>query len=364
MDESGVQLGDTGREKVVHEDTANNEQPITGEPVRHQWTSSIEAISASGRKIDPLLIFPGAAVYTNWIPEHLDKRGCSDWKFTHSTNGWTSYDIGYYWLSECFEPQTQPSGRRTWRLLIMDNHGSHCSIRFMRTCLEKQIILLYLSPHSSHITQPLNVGIFGPLKRYFRSKISLLAGEYDLARIQKHQYVDLYIDSRIHAMTEYNITKGFEKSGIWPRNPLKLLSSSFIKDKNPLQSTPKQHTIKNLPKNSQELAGLSEREARFQARDIASALREKDAEIVILRAQLNAANTQLDATSSQKKRKKVVQEDSNKKLVTVRSILGSQELARREQEEEENRAKRKKTRLENAAKKAKKTLSNLEDDLD
>ena len=83
-------------------------------------------------------------------------------------------------------------------------------------------------------------------------------------------------------MTEYNITKGFEKSGIWPYNPLQPLSSSFIKDKNPLKSTLKQYTAKNLPKNGQELAGLSEREARFQVRDITSTLREKDTEIAIL----------------------------------------------------------------------------------
>ena len=59
MDELGVQLGDTGHEKVIHSNTANNQQPITGEPVKHQWTISLECVSASGRKIDPLLIFPG-----------------------------------------------------------------------------------------------------------------------------------------------------------------------------------------------------------------------------------------------------------------------------------------------------------------
>ena len=65
------------------------------------------------------------------------------------------------------------------------------------------------------------------------------------------------------------------------------------------------------------MIGLNEREARFKARDIASALREKDAAIAMLSAQLNTANAQLDTTKSQKKRKKVVQEDSNEKLVTV-----------------------------------------------
>ena len=84
----------------------------------------------------------------------------------------------------------------------------------MRTCLEKQIILLYLPPHSSHVTQPLDLGIFPPLKRYFRSKLSLLASGYDLARIQKHEYVDLYIESRIHAILVHNITKAFKKPGI------------------------------------------------------------------------------------------------------------------------------------------------------
>jgi hypothetical protein len=59
MDESGVQIGDIGNSKVIKENINDNQKAIIAKPARHQWTSSLESISTAGRKIDPLLIFPG-----------------------------------------------------------------------------------------------------------------------------------------------------------------------------------------------------------------------------------------------------------------------------------------------------------------
>jgi len=75
MDESGLQLGDSGHEKVLT--ASDTSRPaIVEQPMRKKWTTSIEAISAAGAYIDPLLIFSGIYIHSNQIPRHLDRLGC------------------------------------------------------------------------------------------------------------------------------------------------------------------------------------------------------------------------------------------------------------------------------------------------
>jgi hypothetical protein len=48
--------------------------------------------------------------------------------------------------------------------LILDGHSSHITLDFLIHCREHKIMLLCLIPHTSHLCQPLDVGLFGPLK--------------------------------------------------------------------------------------------------------------------------------------------------------------------------------------------------------
>ena len=54
-----------------------------------------------------------------------------------------------------------------WRLLIVDGHNSHFSMGFMQFCESHQIELFYLPPHTTHILQPLAVGLLGPLQHNY-----------------------------------------------------------------------------------------------------------------------------------------------------------------------------------------------------
>ena len=57
----------------------------------------------------------------------------------------------------------------------MDGHGSHKTKKFRETCEDNNIIPLYLPPHSTHLLQPLDLGIFGPIKYGYKAKLSKLA---------------------------------------------------------------------------------------------------------------------------------------------------------------------------------------------
>jgi len=49
----------------------------------------------------------------------------------------------------------------------------------MLKAFENNVHLLYLPPYTSYVLQPLDLSIFSPLKRYYRSKImEILEGGY------------------------------------------------------------------------------------------------------------------------------------------------------------------------------------------
>jgi len=53
------------------------------------------------------------------------------------------------------------------RLLILDGHDLHVTWEFLDYCLQNDIIPLCLPAHSTHILQPLDVGLFGPLQQNY-----------------------------------------------------------------------------------------------------------------------------------------------------------------------------------------------------
>ena len=56
-------------------------------------------------------------------------------------------------------------------LLIVDGHNSHFSMDFPHFCSSNQIELFCLPPHTTHILQPLDVGLFAPLQPYYGHRV-------------------------------------------------------------------------------------------------------------------------------------------------------------------------------------------------
>ena len=52
-------------------------------------------------------------------------------------------------------------------LLLLDGHSSH-SPAAIRMPAEEQVILFVLPPNTTHLSQPLDKGVFGPLKMQWR----------------------------------------------------------------------------------------------------------------------------------------------------------------------------------------------------
>ena len=56
-------------------------------------------------------------------------------------------------------------------VLLLDGHSSHICPETIRFTAEEGIIVFTLPPNTTHVTQPLDKGLFGPLKMAWRQGV-------------------------------------------------------------------------------------------------------------------------------------------------------------------------------------------------
>ena len=68
-------------------------------------------------------------------------------------------------VSKLFLPTVEEMCQTEPVILFFDGHQSHATLPLVDKVKEYGIILFTFSPHTTHILQPLNMGVFGPLKK-------------------------------------------------------------------------------------------------------------------------------------------------------------------------------------------------------
>ena len=115
----------------------------------------------------------------------------------------------------------------THRLLVLDGHGSHATPEFDAYCLENNIITLCLPLHTSHITQPLDVACFSPLKTAY-SQLVLDLARQGIFHVDKADFLAMYQRARGKIFIESNIQSGFRATGLIPYNLGRVLDTLLV----------------------------------------------------------------------------------------------------------------------------------------
>ena len=84
------------------------------------------------------------------------------------------------------------------------------------------IEILLMPPHSSHLCQPLDVGVFSSLKRAMSKEMDMIM-RYGVPNIKKFEWLDSYRVARSNALTESNIKSGWSGTGLFPLNRRRVL---------------------------------------------------------------------------------------------------------------------------------------------
>lgn len=215
MDETGVILGNLGSLKVlVGKEELRN---YRGASSQRTLITAVECISAAGRCLNPLVIWPANTLRNNWTTHETP-----GWHFACTDSGYTNNNVNLYWMQHVFEPLTRIVANGKPRVLISDGHMSHESLELMTFCFENNILLCRLPSHTSHKLQPCDVAIFGPLKTAYREQVERLF-RGGAGTIGKQHFTLLYSRARETAVTQRNVRSGWSKAGLFPFNPERVL---------------------------------------------------------------------------------------------------------------------------------------------
>ena len=150
--------------------------------------------------------------------------------------------MGYKWLVDVFDKYTKNRVVGKYRLLLLDGHKSHFTPEFDQYCKDNSIICLCYPPHSTDRLQPLDVGCFSPLKNIYGRLVQEKA-ELGIYHIDKPDFLVLFQQARIIALTPKNIKSAFQAVGILPFDPQKVLSRLKVRTPSPRPQSPSETQV-------------------------------------------------------------------------------------------------------------------------
>lgn len=168
--------------------------------------------------------------YVNYRAEHLWDTwtigGPPNTRYNRSKSGWFDGNSFEDWFFTTLLPALRRKEGK--KIIIGDNLSSHMSYEVVKACEQHNIAFVALPPNSTHLTQPLDVAYFRPLKIHWRKLLdqwkSTRQGQ-TLATIPKDVFPSLLkqLCEAILPRSADNLKAGFRKTGIYPTDELPVL---------------------------------------------------------------------------------------------------------------------------------------------
>lgn len=161
----------------------------------------LSCVSATGFVVPPMMIYPRKTC----VPDKLKEGAFTNTLFKSSESGWINSELFVNWFA--FFLKSIPPTHNV--LLVQDGHSCHVSIEMAR---ENGVCLLCLPAHTSHILQPLDVGVF----KSFKSSFNKACGNYvkqNPGRVITIEILASMVGQAfLNAFTPVNILSGFKKT--------------------------------------------------------------------------------------------------------------------------------------------------------
>ena len=136
-------------------------------------------------------------------------------QYGFSDSGWMKAKLFDSWFRKHFMryiPASQPL------LLLLDGHSSCYCHDTIQLAAENGIIIFVLPPNTTHLTQPLDKGVFGPFKLHWKRVCHDFQVSHPGQVVNRYNFCSLFNKAWIESMTCVNIMAGFETMGIYPVN--------------------------------------------------------------------------------------------------------------------------------------------------
>lgn len=250
MDEKGFLQGVSDRAKVVCLRQVRGMSAKVATDGNRELITVIECVCGDGTTLPPLIVYRGAHHYMGWYNK-LTKEA-KDYKFSYSPKGWSNRFISLDWLKH-FDERTKEKAKGAWRLVILDGHDSHVTIEFIEYAIHSRIKIYCLPPHTTHLLQPLDVGLFSPLQKFYGKQVDKLT-RFGQITVNKGNFLPMLIAARNSTYTLNNIKSAWQASGLIPHNPRLVLGKLVHGKKHQISILQEKNQPPPTPRNTLELA--------------------------------------------------------------------------------------------------------------
>ena len=154
MDETGFPL-DPKPLKTIHSRVEKN--PFSVSSGSKSQVTVVACMSATGQSIPPLIIWKRKTMTVDMANGEIPGT-----QYGFSEKGWMQSNLFNSWFKKQFiryAPASRPL------LLLLDGHSSHYCPETISCATENGVIIFVLPPNTTHLTQPLDKGVFGPSNR-------------------------------------------------------------------------------------------------------------------------------------------------------------------------------------------------------
>lgn len=221
MDEKGFILGFIRKmlRIIIRESREQGKLQSSSQDGSREWITIIACICVDMSYLPPAIIYKGKGNLQNtWLDDYTPEEEPA--YFASSPNGWTSDSLGVDWLEHVFDRHIKQKARhgRDPRLLILDGHGSHITMRFLDYCEKHNIHIVLFPPHTPHRLQPLDVSLFRPLSDYYSTNLdNWHVATEGLNRLGKRDFWQLFYPAFTRAFgKEKNIENSWRDTGLLP----------------------------------------------------------------------------------------------------------------------------------------------------
>jgi hypothetical protein len=230
---------DQDDERVLHAGSAvRRERKHANQQFQHgKWFTVLQTFNATGQAAPPFIVLPCSRLSSGESHEDEVPR---TWKITATEDGVTTAETAIAWL-EHFEQHTKPRAANAYRILILDSHEFHNSIKFQRLCEDRKIITLCVPYQLSDRLQPFNVGYFPLLQKVHKKAVadaldrSTLDGNTWLV-IEPSFFLSVLSQVVDRVSTKATIVASFRDAGLVPYNPDAVLLGRSERTLSPMHS--------------------------------------------------------------------------------------------------------------------------------
>jgi len=210
-DESGFMIGYARSQWIVTK--AISRQSYLASSQTRELATVGETISGDGEVLPLLIVLSGQLHLEGWINNELD----GDTLMAISDSGYTNDEISLAWLKH-FDKFSAKRQTGAWRLLLLDNYGSHATKELLDYSDEHKILLYFLPPHATHFLQPLDVVVFQPYKHWHAEAVDA-ATRTGCTNFNKVEFLAALQSIRLQTLKQSTILSAWKQTGLIPWNP-------------------------------------------------------------------------------------------------------------------------------------------------